>query len=139
MREIIFVLLLLGSCGYALLYGRQDTRIIGAVCITASIASLAVASRYSGVEIGVFAIDLLSLSAFVFVALRSDRFWPLWVSGFQTTAILGHVLKAIQLDLVPIAYAVSLRFWGYPILIVLAVSTWRDRQRPRVTSVPIQI
>ncbi len=139
MREILFAFLLFGSCGYASLYGRQDARIVGAVCITASLASLAVASRYNGVEFGIFAIDLLSLSAFVFVALRSDRFWPLWVSGFQITAILGHVLKAIQLDLVPIAYAVSLRFWAYPILIVLAVATWRDRQRVRVASVRIHV
>jgi len=138
MREILFDLLLFGTCGYALLYGRQDAKIVGAMCIAASIASLAVASRYSGVEIGVLAIDLLTLAVFLFVALRSDRFWPLWISGLQLTTTIGHVLKAIQLDLVPIAYAVALRFWAYPILIILAVATWRSRRGLELDSAPVR-
>ena len=136
MREILFDLLLFATCDYALLYGRQDARIVGAACIVASIASVAVASRYSGVEIGVLLIDLLTLAVFVFVALRSDRFWPLWSSGLQLTTTIGHLLKAIQLDLVPIAYAVSLRFWAYPIVIILAVATWRNRQRLNLQTLP---
>jgi hypothetical protein len=136
MREILFDVLLFATCGYALLYGRQDARIVGAVCIAASIASLAVASRYSGVEIGVLIIDLLTLAVFVFVALRSDRFWPLWISGLQLTTTIGHLLKAIELDLVPIAYAVALRFWAYPILIILAVATWRSRQGRELERAP---
>ena len=138
MREILFDLLLFATCGYALVYGRQDAKIVGAVCIAASIASLAVASRYSGVEIGVLIIDLLTLAVFVFVALRSDRFWPLWISGLQLTTTIGHLLKAIELDLVPIAYAVALRFWAYPILIILAVATWRSRRGLQLERAPAQ-
>lgn len=129
LRVILFDLLLFGTCGYALLYGRLDARIVGGVCVAANFASYAMVSRYHGVELGVLAIDLLTLAAFVLVALRSDRFWPLWISGLQLTTTIGHLLKAIQLDLVPIAYAVSLRFWAYPILIILAVATWRNRRR----------
>lgn len=138
MREALFALLLFGSCGYALLVGRRDARVVGAVCIAASIASVVVASRYQGVEAGVLAIDLLTLAAFTFVALRSDRFWPLWVSGLQLTTTLGHLLKAVEFSLVPIAYAVSLRFWSYPILIILAVATWRSRNRARAPSIAAQ-
>lgn len=39
--------------------------------------------------------------------------------------------KAIQGDLLPLAYAAALRFWTYPILIILAVATWRSQQRVR--------
>ena len=139
MREILFDLLLFATCGYALLYGRQDARIVGAACIAASIASVALSTHYRGVEFGVLAIDLLVFAIFTLVALRSDRFWPLWISGLQLTATLGHALKAIEFDLVPIAYAVSLRFWAYPILIILAVGTWRSRQRLRSLGRPVHI
>lgn len=139
LRVILFDLLLFGTCGYALLYGRLDARIVGGVCIAANFASYAMVSRYHGVELGVLAIDLLTLGAFVFVALRSDRFWPLWISGLQLTTTIGHLLKAIQLDLVPIAYAVSLRFWAYPILIILAVATWRNRRRVILQPEPASI
>ena len=54
----------------------------------------------------------------------------------MTRFVIGHVLKAIELDLVPIAYAVALRFWAYPILIILAVATWRNRQRLTLETAP---
>jgi hypothetical protein len=130
-RLIIFNALLFGACGYALLRGKTDARIVGAVCIIANFATFAVVSSYASVESGVLVIDLLTLLAFTLVALRSDRFWPLWVSGLQLTTSLGHVLKAIQSDLLPIAYAAALRFWSYPILIILAIGVWRSDRRAR--------
>jgi hypothetical protein len=53
----------------------------------------------------------------------------LWVAGLQLTTILGHLLKAVQLSLLPLAYAGALRFWSYPILLILAIGTWRTHQR----------
>ena len=66
--------------------------------------------------------------AFASVAMISERFWPLWVSGLQLTALLGHLLKGVESDLLPTAYAAALHFWSYPILIILAVGTWRTHQ-----------
>ena len=128
-RSILFDLLLFGVCGYALLRGRTDARIVAIVCLFATFASHAVVSRYASVEIGVLMIDLVVFVLFTFVALRSDRFWPLWVSGLQLTTSLGHFLKAAQTDLLPLAYAAALRFWSYPILIILAVGVWRGQRR----------
>jgi hypothetical protein len=130
-RVILFDLLLFGACGYALLRGRTDARIVAVVCIVANFASYAVVSRYAAVETGVLIIDLLTFLAFTAVALKSDRFWPLWVSGLQLTTSLGHVFKAIETDLMPLAYAAALRFWSYPILIILAVGVWRSQRRAR--------
>ena len=33
------------------------------------------------------------------MALQSSRFWPLWIAGLQLTAILGHLLKAVDIGL----------------------------------------
>jgi hypothetical protein len=130
-RLILFNALLIGACGYALLRGKTDARIVGAVCIVANFATLAVVSSYASVETGVLIIDVLTLIAFTLVALRSDRFWPLWISGLQLTTSMGHLLKAVQSDLLPIAYAAALRFWSYPILIILAIAVWRSERRAR--------
>ena len=133
-RVILFDMLLFGACGYALLRGKTDARIVAVVCIVANFASYAVVSRYASVETGVLIIDILTFLAFTFVALKSDRFWPLWVSGLQLTTSIGHVLKAVQADLLPLAYAAALRFWSYPILIILAVGVWRSQRRAREDS-----
>lgn len=130
-RVVLFDLLLFGSCGYALLRGRTDAKIVALVCIVANFASYAVVSRYRSVESGVLVIDVLTFLAFTWVALKSERFWPLWISGLQLTTTLGHLFKAIEADLMPLAYAAALRFWSYPILIILAVGVWRSERRSR--------
>jgi hypothetical protein len=132
-RLIIYHALLFGACGYALVRGEADARIVALVFLVGNFATYALrtpfAESYSSVEGGILVIDILAFLAFTYVALTSDRFWPLWVSGLQLTTSLGHLMKAFQSDLLPLAYAAALRFWSYPILIILLVATWREHRR----------
>ena len=130
LRMILFSLLLFGSCGYALWKGSRDARIVAATCLIATFASLPIAA-YGSVETNVLIVDLLVLGSFLYVALQSDRFWPLWIAGLHVTTVVAHALKLMSGDLVPIAYAVALRFWAYPELIILALAVWRHNQRDR--------
>jgi hypothetical protein len=117
---------------YAFLRGRSDERIAVATCILATFATNIVYSprgSYVGVELGVLLVDLGALAAFTFLALRSDRFWPLWVAGLQLTTVIAHALKGVQLDLMPQAYAAAARFWVYPIFIIIVVGTYRSARR----------
>lgn len=133
MTPILYWTLLTLTCGYALTIGRSDERIVGAVCIIASVVTAFALSswrqRYSEVETGELLVDMVTLAAFVFVALRSQRFWPLWVAGLQLTTSMSHMLKAVDLGLGPQAYAAAEKFWSYPILLILAVGTWRGHRR----------
>jgi hypothetical protein len=130
-RLILFNLLLFGSCGYALWKGTRDARIVGATCLVAAFASYPFLSHYAGIEISVLLVDVIVLGLFVYVALGSDRFWPLWIAGLHLTTLVGHALRLMSGDLVPLAYAVALRMWAYPELIILAVAVWRGEQRRR--------
>ena len=76
-------------------------------------------------------VDLAVLAGFTAVALRSRRFWPLWVAGLQLTTSIGHFLKGIDQHLLPRAYGAALQFWSYPILLILAIGTFRNHQRLR--------
>ena len=129
----IYWTVLLVICGYAFWRGHRDERVVAAVCLGASVLSLLSLAqwqyRYSGVEFGLLLVDAATLALFVAVALRSRRFWPLWVAGLQLTTSMGHLLKAIDISLLPLAYGAALRLWSYPILIILAVGTWRGRQQ----------
>ena len=134
-RLIFYYLLLFGSCGYALWRGKVDARIVATTFLIGNYATVALRSHpaggYSSLESGIFAVDVACFFAFTYAALISDRFWPLWVSGLQLTTSFGHILKLVDSSLLPLAYAAALRFWGYPILIILAVGVWRSHQLQR--------
>ena len=120
-------------CAYAFLRGRTDERVVAAICVIASLGSTLVGSprisAYSGVETGILIVDTAAFAGFTLVALRSDRFWPLWVAGLQLTTLVSHLLKAAHFSLMPQAYAAAARFWVYPIFLIIVVGTWRSHRR----------
>ena len=140
MSPILYWTLLILTCGYALYRGGRHERLVAAICIVATIATIAVNSplnrMYTDVERGALLVDLAVLAAFVAVALVSDRFWPLWVAGLQLTTSIAHFLKAVDPHLVPLAYGAAVRFWGYPILIILFFGAWRSHRRLHPRDLP---
>ncbi|WP_309603530.1 hypothetical protein [Sphingomonas sp.] len=137
----IYHVLLIAVCAYAYWRGRSDERLAATLCVIATIATRImvspVTSRYSSVEAGVFAVDLAVLVGFMFIALRSDRFWPLWVAGLQLTTILAHALKAVDFALMPQIYAAAARFWVYPIFLIIVIGTWRTNHRRQYHEPPL--
>ncbi|MCL6683437.1 hypothetical protein [Sphingomonas alba] len=123
------------TCLYAGIAGGSDERSVAIVCLVASVVTAFVLSpwghRYSQLEAGEMVVDLAVFASFVLVALRSDRFWPLWIAGLQLTSSLAHLMKGMNLDLVPQAYAAATKFWSYPILLIVIIGTWRRQQRVR--------
>lgn len=132
-RFFIFWALLILSCGYALLRGRKYERIAAGVFLAASIISVAnhltLHVRYQSIDIADVVVDTAVLISVVAIALVSDRFWPLWVAGFQLVNSMSHFLKAVTVSLPPWGYAIASRFWSYPILVLLLIAAWRQHQR----------
>jgi hypothetical protein len=129
MRVVIYYLLLFTVLAIAAWRGGRDERWAAFICVlgTAATASLVapLPYRYENVEVAVAVIDASVLAGFIAIALRSDRFWPLWVAGIQLTATTGHALKAVHPDLLPVAYGAALAFWSYPILLIIAAGALR--------------
>ena len=95
MTKFFFWTLLALVYAAAALRGRRDERIAALVCLGATVLSIAVRApwrqSYSGVEFGVLSVDLATLAVFVGVALRSPRFWPLWIAGLQLSTLLARL------------------------------------------------
>lgn len=132
---ILFWVLLLVSCGYALWRGRRYERVAATVFIAATIVSILLRSplqgRYNGIETSDLIVDNAVLLAVIAIALVSDRFWPLWAAGLQLVDSMSHLLKAIHSDLLPHIYGAAERFWSYPILVILLIGAWRQDHRSR--------
>ena len=111
----------------------SDERQVGLIFVVGVIATELVlpapAFRFASVETHLLLVDIAVFLGFTWVALRSERFWPLWIAGLQLTAIFGHMLKAVDVGLFSRAYAAALVFWAYPMLLILALGTWRGQRR----------
>ena len=134
-RIIIFIALMLACCCYALARGGAPERIAGAALLCAGGATWLsysdLVSRFTGVEIGTMVVDVLLLVVLVAVALRADRGWPILLAGLQLASVAAHLLKLVDLNMIRVTYAIAMAMWSYPMLIALALGTWRHRSRLR--------
>lgn len=127
----VYWLALIPCSGFALLRGKNAERAGATVMITGSIASVAVTAAVWGsdVELGIFGVDLLVLVALLVLSLRTDRLWPLWMTGFHLIGVATHAAMMLEPEVVPRAYSLAQGFWAYPMLIALVVGTYRTTSR----------
>ncbi len=127
---LVFNLVLIVACGYALWVGGAPERVAALVFAGAAAASYAV--PYSGfhvVEAPLFVIDLLTLIALALIALAANRFWPLYVTALQLLTVAVHAVKAYQPTLAFWMYGGAVGKMAYPTLVLLAIGVIRHRNR----------
>src|SRR3546814_4870052 len=86
--------------------------------------------QWEHVETNIFVIDLIALVSFWVIALKTQRFWPYWITGWQLIAVFGHLQKLMFAEILPRPYALLSMYISYPILFVIlyaAGSTRRTR------------
>ena len=57
-------------------------------------------------DLGHILIDTIALAAFVLIALRANRFYPLWLASFQLMTIVSHIVRAVSPAVEHGAYAI---------------------------------
>lgn len=80
-------------------------------------------------EAGVFTIDVMLLACLFVLMLKANRFWTIWICSMQAITVLSHLPMLFIPDLIPLAYRAVITIWAYPMLAVLAIATWRHRER----------
>ena len=133
MHVIVFSSILVMTCGYALWRGGAPERWAAILFAAAAAASLAtpfhVGRSFHTVERGFLAIDALLFLSLLPIALRANRFWPMWVTALQLLTIGIHGVKAYDPMLVSWIYNSASGKMSYPIVIMLAIGVARHRSR----------
>jgi hypothetical protein len=97
MSPFLYSTLLALTCGYATYRGRRFERLTAAIFIADCVATVSVNSlmteRSVMIEGGALLVVAAVLATFIAVALRSGRFWPLWVSGLQLVTSFAHLSR----------------------------------------------
>jgi hypothetical protein len=109
---------------------------VGAVALT-QLAVAGATSRFSSVELGILAVDVVMLLGLLGLALRAERFWPIWAVAFHLISTAGHAVKVVDPAVLRWGYAFALAMWSYPMLALLAIGTWNHQRRVKRTGVDV--
>lgn len=134
-RILFFNALQLLVSAYALLRGGAPERLAGAALLAAAGLTRMVVSdvghHYGQLELGVLAIDTALLGVLLATALFADRYWIFWVTSLHALGTGAHFVKAVDPEVIKVAYGILAAAWSYPILLLLAAGTLRHRMRVR--------
>lgn len=87
------------------------------------------ATAYQAVEVGQLTIDVSLFVALLVLAIKADRYWPIWLAAVQLVALGFHGVRAYDPDILPVIYNRLVGWLGYPMLILMTIGIWRDRKR----------
>jgi hypothetical protein len=130
-----FILLLFAICGYALWRGGPPERWGGVSCLIASAATLVAplpgGPVFRSLEVELLVIDLVLLAALLALALKANRYWPIWAAAAHSTAVAVHAAKALNPSLVWPIYAAAASASSIGVIFILWIGTLRHRRRLR--------
>ncbi|MDC8755949.1 hypothetical protein OIK40_14975 [Erythrobacter sp. sf7] len=87
------------------------------------------AADYAGLHVFRFTLDCCALAGIVFVALRYERWWTLWVGSVQLIAVMAHVLRAIAVPMPALVYVIMERWPVWMAVLITAAGTFLHHRR----------
>ena len=127
----VYLLLLLGSLGYAVVRGGLEERLLSAAMIGASLGTYGfykAGLRFDDHPGPFIAASLLHLTVSLAVALWSSRFWPMFYAALQIATLLSLLSPLFGRNLLSYALGVMQAVWTYPQLLILIMATLRTER-----------
>lgn len=87
---------------------------------------------FGSLNIVIFAGDVLLLVGFIYLAIVSSRWWPIWASALQLNGVCSHLVAWLAPTVVSQVYYRMTTAWGVPILIVMATGTALDQRAAKM-------
>ncbi len=130
----LYLLILTGCCGYAVVAGHTAGRLAAALFVFASLATpLAdTAMTWQSTVHSAFVIDALVFLALCMLATTFNRWWLIWCAGMQLTCVVTHIATLISPAFTPLVYQSIEEFWSLPILLVMVAGISQDNRAVRV-------
>ncbi|MBB4101477.1 hypothetical protein [Sphingomonas kyeonggiensis] len=131
MIALSFWALTLLCCAIAARYGGRHGIRIAIVYLLGCLATVPAAfldRDWHHTALATFAVDAVVLMALWWVALKADRWFPLWVAGFHVVTVTSHIASLFVPGYMFEFYFVLQGFWSVPMLLVMAGGALLDRR-----------
>jgi hypothetical protein len=130
----IWTICMLAVCALAFWRGGWPEQVASTAMVVGSLASGLLQNRrdWAGTQWADLAIDGIYLALMIWLAMRSNRFWPLWAAAFQLLSVGIYLARMADKRVGAQAPYVATVIWGYLILLAILwgiVGSWRARPR----------
>lgn len=133
--QILYNVTLLLVTAIVILFGGKAERVGIAVVFVASLATWAAQELpvfdWASSRWPLITVDLVALAALFALAVRSDRFWPLWTTALHLIGTTTHLVFMFAPQQLLRAYGIMQGFWAYPIFVCLLIGCLRYQQNLR--------
>lgn len=132
----IYYIVLLTTVAVAIRRGGPFERWAAYTALIASVLTSALAPfpAWTDLELNIFVIDMLVLLSFWFIALKTQDFWPYWITGWQLIAIFGHIQKFLFAEISAWPYWLLSVYISYPILLLIMYAASSSSRKRDVTA-----
>lgn len=133
MVPAVFTLILTACCAYAMAYGGQPERQVAFMLLLAAMATALVGYGFpqprGTIRWPVMFVDFALVAALMWVALRANRLWPMFVTALQLITAVAHPALVLAGTTAPRAYMIAIFMSGFLIPPVLALGTFLHQRR----------
>ncbi len=123
---------------FALVKGGRPERgaaiiLLSAMCIDVIYHQITGPDDFSRLDWMHLVIDSSVLIAMGWIALRANRYWPLWITALQTITVVGHLCMLLEIPGIRGAYWAMVAIPFYLQILTLLIATILHMRRLRLT------
>lgn len=122
-------------CGGAFWKGGREEQVAAGGLLLSWVATLILRDpKWVGTQWGAFAADICLLILLTALALRSQRYWPLFAAAFQLLCVVIHVARIIDPGVRAWAYATGQVIFSQWVFFAVGVGVFTHWRRARQTA-----
>ncbi|MBW8813771.1 MAG: hypothetical protein JF588_10130 [Caulobacterales bacterium] len=111
-------------CVTAVWRGRDEERLATAAILADWALAIFVYRASQETQWGILMIDCAQCAVFLWIALRSPRYWPLPLAAFGLLELLTHLAHAADTTVSGWAYITAEMIWSYLLLFTVGYASW---------------
>jgi hypothetical protein len=104
--------------------GDEERLAAGGLLANWALSMVVYKSHSQDTQWAVFAFDASLLALYVWLAMRTRRFWPLFAAGFQVLVVVIHLGRAADAGVSGWAYITGQLILAYLVLFTIGYGAW---------------